>query len=209
MFEFLLHEEGYEERHYTAGSTIQDARTLTEVVYYVKQGHAELQVYTSDLRPGLWFPFNEGDFIGVIEAFSESNYPVAEIIALSDCVIQSVTIPVLLKRLEYDAALAMVFLRDMAKQMMKADRWYLMLNTCTIIEKCIAVLATHYKNDTLAALKKTQLAHELSAPVRSLNRALAEIADIVKYQDKHFIVLNANKLFEHYNDIMSRFDLNT
>ena len=209
MFEFLLHEEGYEERHYTAGSTIQDTRTLTEVVYYVKQGHAELQVYTSDLRPGLWFPFNEGDFIGVIEAFSESNYPVSEIIALSDCVIQSVTIPALLKRLERDTELAMVLLKSMAEQMMKADRWNLMLNTCTIVDKCTAVLATHHKNATLANLRKEQLAHELSVPVRSLNRALAEIADIVKYQDKHFIVLNASKLFEHYNDIMSRFDLNT
>ena len=209
MFEFLLHEEGYEERHYTAGSTIQDTRTLTEVVYYVKQGHAELQVYTSDLRPGLWFPFNEGDFIGVIEAFSESNYPVSEIIALSDCVIQSVTIPALLKRLEHDTELAMVLLRSMAEQMMNADRWNLMLHTCTIVEKCIAALATHYKNDTLAALKKPQLAHELSAPVRSLNRALAAISDIVKYQDKHFTVLNPQKLLALHSDIISHFDLYT
>ncbi|MBR2671548.1 MAG: Crp/Fnr family transcriptional regulator [Oscillospiraceae bacterium] len=206
---FFLKEKGYEEHFYTAGSIILDSRSQTKLIYHIKSGHAGLQVYTSDLRPGLWFSFSEGDYIGVIEAFSSYEYPVSEIYALSDCIVQTAEISILKKRLEHDSKLAVSLLNSMAEQMMSADRWNLMRNTSTIIDQTIVSLSSHYQNQTLDTLKKGQLCNELSIPKRSLNRALQSIRSMVSYENKKFIVTDPEMLIAKASDIMERFDLNT
>ena len=206
---FYRNEKGYEEHFFPAGSVILDARSQTRLIYYVKSGYASLQVYTSDLRPGAWFPFSDGDFIGVIEAFSSYSYPVADIYALTDCVIQTAEIRILKERLEYDTKLAQMLLNNMAEQMMVNDRWILIHNTSTLLEHAIVSIATHYQKGSLDTLTKTRLSNELSAPKRSFNRALAEMKDMVIYKDKHFLVTNPDLLLSRANEILERFDLNT
>ena len=180
-----------------AGEPILLAGEENHHVYFVKKGHAKGYMQTADGAAVSVYLYVEGSLFGEVEIFCE-NMNTIGITAESECTVCRLHKRYFLQWMKADFDFNCAVIRQLAQKLNDNSKVRESLTLLTVKERVLRVVASWHRTNQLPQLTKNILATQASAPVRSINRAIATCGrqGIFTYQKKTFIVLDAAALAE-------------
>lgn len=187
---------------YKKGSHILFAGEGNDYLYFLIAGLAEVYTLTHE---GVMISLNTytaTSFFGEYEVFNP-KMTTHSVIAKTDCEIIQIHKNDLYQWMQKDFRLTLHILEHFATDVMISHQTNTHLAYLTIKERVLTSMYSHYIIGDLEALTKNILVQEVFAPLRSVNRAIAEIINdgTINYQKKRFMVSNEEQLIQQINII--------
>lgn len=206
MKEFLSHIPSpiaihMETLHYGAEEPILLAGEENHHVYFVQKGHAKGYMQTADGATTSVYLFGENSLFGEIEIFCK-NMNTIGITAVSRCSISRLHKQHFLQWMKADFDFTCGVICQLAQKLDDNSKVRENLTLLTVKERVLRVVASWHHTNQLPYLTKDQLCTQVSAPMRSINRAIAACAQqgVFTYQKKRFNVLSAVALAQYLSD---------
>lgn len=184
-------------KQYSAGSPILLSGHDNFFVFFLIQGEAEAFVQSADGTAATVYNYKSNSVFGEIEPFYDNLKPVS-ITATTAC-----TIDILHKtdfidwlRNDFDAVSALISI--IAEKLVENSQLIEELSLMNVRERVLRCVAVHYHRNRLHLLTKKQISLEVSAPLRSVNRAIANCAKggLFCYENKQIRVLDETGVLE-------------
>lgn len=182
-------------RQYPKGTHILYPGDENSHLFLLLDGLAEVYQYTPEGMFISLFRYGENSCFGEIELFCPSRMSLG-IFALKDCEVALLTKELSLLWATKDKAFCAFLLEEMAFKIAENSDAYIRNSTMTLKERLLYCLYRHAQSGTLGALTKDNVASEICAPTRSLNRVIAECqrAQLINYDKHHFCILDMNAI---------------
>lgn len=182
-------------KKYGKGDTILFAEQANNYVYFLISGSAEARIQNLKGVFAVIYIYKEGSFFGEIEQFYQGKKPV-EIIAQTECIVDALYKDDFLEWLSKDFESTKVLIGEIAHKLIINSDAIEALTSLTIKERVLRRISIHNKNETLYNLTKSQLAKEVNAPIRSVNRVIEECMrqGVIAYEKKKFSVVDERSL---------------
>lgn len=183
---------------YNENEIILFAENENDYVYFLVEGKAEAYVPNRDGVFSNIHLYEAGSFFGELEQFYEGRKPV-EISAVGYCVLYMLHREDFFDWMKENFEVTKFIIREIAYKLILNSEYIEEISTLTVRERVIRCVAMHYHRGDLNKLTKEQLSKETKAPLRSINRALAECEKqgILSYYKREIKVLSTIKLKEY------------
>lgn len=178
-------------KHYSAGSPILLAGHDNSFVFFLLKGEAEAFIQNAEGTMTTVYVYKSNSIFGEIEPFYDELKPVS-ITANTSC-----TVDVLHKkdfiewlRNDFDAVSALISI--IAEKLVRNSLLIEELSLMNVRERVLRCIAVHYEQNRLHLLTKKQISLEANAPIRSINRAIAQCIkeELFCYENKKIHILN-------------------
>lgn len=95
-------------------------------------------------------------------------------------------------------------IEQLVKKLMQSSEKAARLALLSVKERVLCCIYSHYTIGELSDLSKAILINETAAPIRSINRAIAEITaeHLIRYENKKFIILSPELMEETVNNLL-------
>lgn len=175
--------------------TILFAETENNYVYFLFEGKAEAYVPNLQGSFANIYVYEPGSFFGELEQFYVGRKPV-EISAMTPCVVDMLHKDDFFDWMKKDFEITKFIIREIAYKLIVNSEYIEELSLLTVKERLLRCIATHYYRGDIGRLTKEQITKETKAPIRSINRAMAECTKqgILCYQNKLVKILNEEKI---------------
>ncbi len=137
---------------------------------------------------------------GEVEIFNR-DIKTLNVTAKTDCEIVALHETAVFRWMQQDFDFTKYLMEHMAAKLISSSDTVAKLSLLTVKDRILYSIHAHYKIGDLERLTKQELASEVCAPLRSLNRSIAQCMDenFIEYKKKKFKVLSIERL-EHYLD---------
>ena len=180
-----------QEKHFSPGEIILHAGEDNYYLYFLQTGTAEAYMLNESGSMANIFIYEPDSVFGEMEQFWDESKLVT-ITALTPCTALLLHRADLFEWLQQDFAATQRLIAIMAEKLMSNAERIQQMQLLTVRERLLHCIARHLTLGDLSTLTKNQAAIETGAPVRSINRAIAECAaqGLLRYEKKTFAVLN-------------------
>ena len=158
-------------------------------IYIIEQGEVEIVSFDEEGKQYSIWTQGEDSMFGEVELYN-SDLPQFNVVALKNT--RTLRIP---KRVyiewmnENPEVLKHTYVQLVDKLLSSSKRQVTFLSL-PLRERVLQVLINKHKTNMLKHLTKKQLCIDVFAPVRSVNRVLTLMGDIVEYRDKKFTLID-------------------
>lgn len=186
-----------QEKRYTAGETILYAERENDYLYFLLEGKAAAYVTNASGNIAYIYVYEGGSIFGEMEQFWEGKKPV-EITALMPCSTVRLHRTDLFAWMQADFEVTKGIIRILAGKLISNCERIEEAQLLTVKERLLRCVATHIILGDISRLSKEQAVIETGAPMRSVNRAIAECArdSILRYEKKHFEIIDESSILE-------------
>lgn len=186
------------QKKFKANETILFAENENNFVYFLLDGKAEAYVPNPQGFFANIYVYKAGSFFGELEQFYEGRKPV-EISAMTSCVVAMLHKNDFFDWLKKDFEATKYLIKEIAYKLIVNSDYIEEITLLTVKERLLRCIAVHYRQGNIAVLTKEQITKETNAPIRSINRAIAECAKqgILCYKNKHITILSEEKLYRN------------
>lgn len=190
-------------KNYKTNSTIVFAEEENNFVYFLIEGLAEAYILAPQGSFSSLHLYKAGSFFGEIEQFYEGRKPV-EITAITDCVVDILHKKDFLDWLRNDFEATKFLIAEISYKLVINAELVEEVLLLTVKERLLRCIASHQYRNNLDKLTKEQVTKEANAPMRSINRAIAECSDqnIISYKNKRFTILDEEVVNSHLPQYM-------
>lgn len=190
-------------KNYKKNSTIIFAEEENNFVYFLVEGLAEAYILAPQGSFSSLHLYKAGSFFGEIEQFYEGRKPV-EITAITDCVVDILHKKDFLDWLRNDFEATKFLIAEISYKLVINAELVEEVLLLTVKERLLRCIASHQYRNNLDKLTKEQVTKEANAPMRSINRAIAECSDqnIISYKNKRFTILDEEVVNNHLPQYM-------
>lgn len=190
-------------KNYKRNSTIIFAEEENNFVYFLIKGLAEAYILAPQGSFSSLHLYKAGSFFGEIEQFYEGRKPV-EITAITDCVVDILHKKDFLDWLRNDFEATKFLIAEISYKLVINAELVEEVLLLTVKERLLRCIASHQYRNNLDKLTKEQVTKEANAPMRSINRAIAECSDqnIISYKNKRFTILDEEAVNSHLPQYM-------
>lgn len=187
--------EKTEVRTYRPGETILFPEEENHAVYFLTAGTAEAAVESPDGIRATLHLYEAGSCFGELEPFYSGRRPV-EITAVTPCAVRRLGHGDFLTWLQSDFEAVQCLIGELAGKLILNAELVERLLSLTVKERLLRSVLLHMRRGTLPGLTKTELAKEINAPIRSLNRAISacEQEGLLSYAGRAFSVPDPERL---------------
>ena len=93
-------------------------------------------------------------------------------------------------------------IKQLASKLILGSDTAAQLSLLTVKDRILVSMHNHYKIGDLDRITKKTLASEVHAPIRSLNRSIAQCINegFISYKDKQFFISSIEKIEKHLED---------
>lgn len=170
---------------YPRGSYILSDLEENNNFFILTEGVADVMYFGSDgesMRICRYLPV---DFFGEIEMLTEHRQPMP-VIAVQDCRVLRLPHREVLRWMEQDFDFCRHILSRMCEKLLRGMTGRTQMRYLTQRQRYLLAMESHAKAGELPSLTKEALCQELSIPLRSLNRIIAQCADRFCYRNRGF-----------------------
>lgn len=187
-------------RRYEKNQTILDPTGSGGNLYILKKGIAT--VYNLGLEGDELkiFDYRPGEYFGEIELLCGRRYPLL-VKAKTSCTVWLIPGEDFLKWLRESPDFSLFLMKSLCEKLLSSSDRLTRLSLLTMRQRYLLSVYTYERAGLLNRLSKAQLAEDICAPVRSLNRLIRENGDLVRYENRMFSVLNQTALAQQCTDI--------
>lgn len=187
-----------QEKVYDPGETILYSEQDNYYIYFLVEGKAEAHVLNETGSFANIFMYEENSLFGEVEQFWEGKKPV-EITALTPCKVLRLHRNDLYAWMQADFDVTKQIIQIMASKLVANSERIAEAQLLTVKERLLRCIATHLTLGDIHTLSKDQVVKEAGAPMRSINRAIAECSrqGILCYNHKQFEILNEDAIFTY------------
>ena len=123
---------------------------------------------------------------------------IAEIVAFTDCNVYKLHRDDFLNWLKGDFEATKFLIREISSKLVLNAELIEELSSLSVKERLLRCISLHYYRSELNLLTKKQLASEVNAPIRSINRAINECVQehLIAYENKRFSVINQQEVLK-------------
>ena len=180
-----------QEKMYDPGDTILYSEQDNYYIYFLVKGKAEAHVLNETGNFANIFMYEEDSLFGEVEQFWDGKKPV-EITALTTCKVLRLHQNDLYSWMQSDFNATKQLIQIMASKLVANSERIAEAQLLTVKERLLRCIATHLTLGDLNTLSKDQVVKEAGAPMRSINRAIAECSrqGILCYSHKQFKILD-------------------
>ena len=174
---------------------ILSAENENDYVYFLIVGTAEAYIPSSQGGFSNIHIYEPGSFFGEAEQFYEGRKPV-EISAITPCIVDMLHREDFFDWMKNDFEVTKFIIKEISYKLILNGEYIEEVSQLTVKERLLRCISTHYHRGDIGELSKEQIAKETKAPIRSINRAIAEYAKqgILCYHNKQLHVLNGEKI---------------
>lgn len=185
-------------KKYNANNTILFAEEENYYVYFLVEGIAEAYIQSLQGAIATLHLYKEGSFFGEIEQFYHGRKPV-EITAITDCIVDTMYRNDFLEWLHKDFEATKFIIKEISYKLIINAELVEEVLLMSVKERLLRCVALHYYRKNLDKLTKNQLSKEVNAPIRSINRAIAEYSKqrIICFKDKKISIMDENMVLKH------------
>lgn len=168
-------------------------------IYILVSGKAICQI---DKVDGSFLPictYEPYSLFGEIEIFVFSEQT-AYIEAFSNCETYKIDKQNFLKWLKQDFNFALYIMQQLSEKLINYSQNVVDFMTLPVKERVLKVILNYYENYHLEQMTKEKLCYSVSAPLRSVNRALKALADehIIELKGKQIFIAEKYKFINHF-----------
>ena len=147
--------------------------------------------------------YREYSCFGELEIFNKQIKTFA-VKAKTDCEIIAIHKNSVYEWMQYDFNFTLYLIEQLTSKLTSVSDTLASLAFLSLKERVLCSIYTHYKIGDLESLTKKKLANEVCAPIRSLNRSIAQSTNekLIKYKDKRFIIISLEKLKKYNEDYL-------
>lgn len=171
------------------GSRILDGTDHNNCFYILLHGKASVYLESPNGDILAIYQYTAPDFFGEMELFLENRQPLL-VLAQTDCTVQVLQKAELFKWMRADFSFVEYIMGRLCGKVIEDSYQVAKLAVLTIRQRYLYSLYHHQKLGDLHSLTKDSVLQEVNAPIRSLNRVIAECGAIVSYRKKHFSILD-------------------
>ena len=173
------------------GDTIIFAEKENDYVHFLIEGSAEAYILNLNGSVTTIYIYESGSFFGEIEQFYHGKKPVT-IKAMTHCVLEVMHKDDFLKWMSKDFEVTKYIIKEIAHKLITSAEFIEHISQLTVKERMLRCIAVHHVNGTLNDLTKDLLSKEVNAPIRSINRIIAECTtqEILSFKKKKIVLLN-------------------
>lgn len=184
------------QKTFEKNETILFSENENNYVYFLIKGTAEAYIPNSQGVFSNIYLYEPGSFFGEIEQFYEGRKPV-EISAVTPCVTEMLYKDDFLNWMKKDFEITKFIIKELAYKLIINSEYIEEVLRLTVKERLLRCIAAHYQRGDVGELTKEKIAKETKAPVRSINRAIADYVQqgVLCYQNKRISVLDKEKLY--------------
>lgn len=189
MFDFIIPDGiAYFERTFRRGEAILSDLEESDSLYILRSGAADVVFRNIDGENLRIYRYEAPDFFGEVELLTGYHQPMP-VVAVDDCRVDVVPAVAAMKWLKEDFPFCLHMMRRLCEKMYddmysRTDQRFL-----TQKQRLLKAYERYAAKNELQTLTKQTLSEELGIPMRSLNRVIAQCADTVAYENKHFRVV--------------------
>ncbi len=189
-------------KRHKKGSLIIHPHEQNNYLYILTTGMAE--VYRQSYEGAMFslYIYNSYSCFGEIEIFNEKIKTLG-VIAKQNCETIAIHKKTVYEWMKNDFNFNLYIIKQLASKLTLSSDTAAKLSLLTVKERILFSIHNHYKMGDLDNLTKQILLSEVSAPIRSLNRSIAECINegIISYKDKKFSI----KSFEEIDNTLNIF----
>jgi len=182
-------------KNYKQGETILHPDEENDQLYILTSGTIDIfkQAYNGTVIAIR--SYSAYTYFGEMELFNR-DYRTVNVAAKTNCSVLLLEKEKVLQWIHLDPDLAIHFIEELTTRLANTSNIRLKLSLLTIKERLLYSLYTHHQIGDMDQLSKKQLCDEVSAPIRSLNRSLAECIEegLIRYEQRKFSILDYDQL---------------
>ena len=185
-------------RYYDPGNPIIMAGQENNYVFFLVDGEAEASIQNSDGSFATVYLYKTNSIFGELEPFYSDFHPVS-IIATKRCVTEALSQRDFLEWLENDFESTKLLIRIIAEKLVRNSHLISEVSLLSVRERVLRCIAISNYDNKLSTLTKQQLSIEANAPIRSVNRAVAECTKLglITYKNKQFYIINPSVVMDY------------
>ncbi len=201
IIESILKGERYIEKQYKKGDYILTSFDKNSSFFIVISGSCT--VTNQDISGELLSVHKHemGSFFGESEIVSPDKSPLL-VVANEDCHLAIFSKSWFIDKIKNDFEFCFFLIKRLTEGMYSSTNKRTALRFHTIKERYLITIKNAYDNDRLRFLTKKEVAEQVDAPIRSLNRVVSQCYDIIEYKNKKFKVIDEEKLDFLVDEIM-------
>jgi CRP-like cAMP-binding protein len=173
-----------------------------EHLYILKEGFANVywQSYSGNLVTV--FEYIAYSFFGENELFNEKLMTL-NVVAVSDCSVIVLPRKIVHEWMKADFQFTLYLMEKLSDKLIINMERTIRLSQLSLKERLLYSLYLHYKTGDISTLDKETLMSETLAPIRSLNRVIAQCQSegIISCIQNKFIILSVDKMEKIFKDI--------
>ena len=182
-------------RTFAPGEVILPAEEENYFLCFLRKGKAIAFVRGQNGETAGIFVYEADSVFGEIEQFYHGCKPV-EISAMTECTVEMLHRRDLCNWLQQDFEATKAYLRIMGEKLAGNALHIEQLLSLSVRDRLVRTIAIHQAQGTLPQLSKEQVVQEVCAPLRSVNRAIAQCAQegLFYYRGKRFQIPDPQRL---------------
>ncbi|XBX10751.1 Crp/Fnr family transcriptional regulator (plasmid) [Enterocloster clostridioformis] len=181
-------------RTYPKGSSILQPDEHNSSLFLLLEGTAEVYIYTLNGMFISLYRYGKNGCFGEVELFCESRTTLG-IAAIDNCKVVRISRKGVETWVKEDHNFCEFLLRQMASKIAENSDNYIRSASMDLKSRILHCLYRHKRLGTLDTLTKEQLMNEVCAPIRSLNRILAQCREdgLVIYEKHRFCIIDEKR----------------
>ena len=176
------------EKTFRRGEVMLDPCAENQFLYLLTSGEATVYYQTENGEILAIYAYHPVDFFGELELLSDRKLPTL-VRARTDCRVTLVHRDEVLRWLKQDFSFTQLVLRRLCEKVVEGSNERMRLSLLTIRQRYLLAIRRHEEAGDLTKLTKAKLCEEVGAPLRSLNRVIAQCGGEVRYENRRFVPL--------------------
>ncbi len=139
---------------------------------------------------------------GELEIFNE-NIKSHAVICRTDCELFAIHKDNVFKWMQMDFDFTMYIINQLTRKLVHSSKAMYNLSLMSVKDRLINCIYIHDRHNGLKKLTKEMVCNEIFAPIRSVNRAIAQCQKegLFEYRDKKFVIYSFDKINTHIKSL--------
>lgn len=182
-----------DERQYLQGALILEPYGENKHLYILAAGTATVYSYGLNGEVLNIYNYTPTDYFGEVELLCGQRYPLM-IQAQTDCTVLCIPQKDFIRWLGEDSAFSLYIMRRLCEKLLASSEKMVRFSMMDMRQRYLLCVYGRWKAHRLGGLTKAMVAEEICAPVRSLNRIIAQNISLVAWQGNSFKVVHGDTL---------------
>ncbi len=204
FLEIMSNATGYSQKSFLAGDIILSPLDEELYFYILLEGRATVYYDGPNGELMMMYNYEPVNFFGEVEILSDKKNPFL-IIAKTDCTVRMIRSDSLVEYMKNNFEFTKFIIASMCDKMLASSDERVKITMLTLKERYIITLWRYVTQKKLHELTKDMLTEQIFAPIRSLNRVVAECREIVIYRNRKFVVIDKEKFEKKALEIVEQF----
>lgn len=192
-----------EEQHYAAGKLILEPFVENDFLYILLNGSAIVYNYGMDGGILNIYDYEAIDYFGEVELLSGQRYPLM-VQAKTACDVLRIRGEDFIRWLGEDSDFSLYIMRRLSKKLLASTNQVLRFSMMDMRQRYLLTIYGYYKSGMLDKATKAQVAETIYAPMRSLNRIIAQNNNLISFSSGRFLIQNEGELEAVCEDIQQQ-----